>query len=145
MTGMTNPAAVLATELAEVGPEQFTAHDYRRGTVRHIVLFKFAGTASEADRSELSHRFHALADTERDGQRYIVSIESGDQISGEVEPDGFEVGFLVTFSSQGDRNFYVGEPVVADPAYLDQEHAAFKAFAGPLLAGVQVFDFAIAR
>jgi hypothetical protein len=106
MTGMTNPAALLATELAEVGTEQFTARDYRSGTVRHIVLFKLADTASEADRSELSRRFHALA-------------------------------------SQGDRNFYVGEPIVADPAHFDHEHAAFKAFVGPLLAGAQVFDFAI--
>lgn len=144
MTSMTNPAALLATELAEVGTEQFTARDYRSSTVRHIVLFKFADTASEADRSELSRRFHALAATERAGGRYIVSIESGDQISGEVAPDGYEVGFVVTFASQGDRNFYVGEPIVADPAHFDHEHAAFKAFAGPLLAGVQVFDFAIA-
>jgi hypothetical protein len=143
MTDMTNPAALLRSELAEVGPGTFTSRDYRSGTVRHIVLFKLADAASEADRSELSRRFHALGETERDGKPYIVSIESGDQISGEVEPDGFELGFVLTFASQGDRNFYIGEPVVADPAHFDHEHAAFKQFAGPLIAGVQVFDFAV--
>jgi hypothetical protein len=138
---MTNPAADLAAQLAEVGVERFTARDYRPATVRHIVLFRFADAATAADRAETEQRFRSLAHTRRDGEPYILSIESGAQISGEMGPDGFELGFVVSFASEGDRNFYVGEPVFADTAHLDTEHAAFKQYVGPLLADVQVFDF----
>ncbi len=52
---------------------------------------------------------------------------------------------MLTFSSEGDRNLYLGGPLIADPARIDHQHAAFKEFVGPLLAadphGVLVFDF----
>jgi hypothetical protein len=138
---MSNPVADLAAQLAEVGIDQFTARDYRPATVRHIVLFRFADAATEADRAETEERFRALAYTRRDGEPYILSIESGSQISGEMGEAGFELGFVVSFSSEGDRNFYVGEPVISDPENFDGEHAKFKQFVGPFLADVQVFDF----
>ena len=55
-----------------------------------------------------------------------------------------EQGFVVTFASAGDRNYYVGEPVISDSRFIDPVHADFKAFVGPLLApgGVLVFDVA---
>ena len=137
------PLTALQAELETVGAVAFTARGYRPGIVTHIVLFRYAESTSAEQRAEVSRRFHALADTERDGARYIVSIDSGEQVSGEVEPSGYDEAFVVRFASLGDRNFYVGEPIVSDPAFFDEPHARFKEFAAPQLAeaGVLVFDF----
>lgn len=138
--------AELQEESRAVGLERFTARDYRPRLVTHIVLFAFAPTTTDEQKADVARRFHALADTPRDGSPYIVSITSGAQISGEVAPGGLEYGFVVTFASLGDRNFYVGEPVVTDPAFFDPVHHEFKSFVGPLLREgsecVLVFDFA---
>jgi len=137
--------AELQEESHDVGLERFTASDYRPGLVTHIVLFAYAPTTTEEQKSEVARRFHSLAESRRNGAPYIVSITSGAQISGEVAPGGYESGFVVTFESLGDRNFYVGEPVVTDSAYFDAVHHEFKSFVGPLLRegpeGVLVFDF----
>ena len=134
-------------EIARVGVDRFTDRGYGLGSVVHIVLFRFGADVDAATRAEVDRRFHALAASEREGVPYIVSIVSGAQSSGEVEEGGFELGFVVTFASVGDRNFYVGEPIVTDPAFFDAVHAEFKRFLGPLLAsvdGVLVFDFSAA-
>lgn len=139
-------SAQLADELATVGIERFTARDYRPGTVTHIVLFRYTDAATASQRTEVAQRFAALAGTERDGAAYIRSITHGAQASGEVGrspdgPAGFDHGFVVLFDSLGDRNYYVGEPVIDDPAFFDAVHAEFKRFVGPLLADVAVLDF----
>ncbi|MCU1549852.1 MAG: Dabb family protein [Glaciihabitans sp.] len=136
---------LLQQELESVGVERFTSRDYGVGPVTHIVLFRYAPATSVEQRADVARRFHALAATQRSGEPYILSIESGAQLSGEVAPGGFEQAFIVKFSSLGDRNFYVGEPVFADSRYYDTAHASFKEFVGPLLAtapaGALVFDF----
>lgn len=78
-------------------------------------------------------------------RRLSASIETGPDISGEGLDQCFEQGFIVAFKSQADRNYYVGQPVVADPSFYDPAHQAFKDFVGPLLDqnGAFVFDFAV--
>nr|WP_246314766.1 Dabb family protein [Kineococcus aurantiacus] len=129
--------------LAEVGVAAFTARDFRPGLVRHVVLFRYRPEVDADQREEVLRRFRALADSPRDGAPYIVSIEAGPQTSGEGVDGGFDHGIVVTFASEGDRNHYVGTPVVEDPAFSDPEHARFKEFVGPLLADVLVFDVAV--
>lgn len=123
-----------------------TDPDLGRGDVVHIVLFRFADGTTEEQRAEVERRFRALADTERDGRRYIRGIRSGTQISPEGAGHGFEIGFVVEFDSEGDRNYYLGTPFVEEGAAFDEQHDAFKAFAGQHLApngdGVLVFDLA---
>lgn len=134
----------LKAELEQVGVERFTAPDYKPGLIRHIVLFRYAPSVSQADRDEVKRRFLALkTEARRNGSPYIVSIETGGEISGEGADQGLEQGFIVTFRSQGDRNYYVGQPVVTDAAHYDPAHQAFKDFVGPLLDqnGALVFDF----
>jgi hypothetical protein len=117
---------------------------YRPGDLVHIVLFRLHERATDADRREVDRRFRALAGTLRDGRRYIRGIRSGPQISPEGKARGLELGFVVEFDSEGDRNWYLGRPFVAEGADFDPEHDAFKQFVGPLLAeedGVLVFDF----
>jgi len=136
----------LKQELTSVGVEKFTAPDYKPGLVRHIVLFRYAATVTPAQKEDAKQRFLALQNlAQRDGKTYILSIETGGEISGEGADQGLEQGFIVTFKSQGDRNYYVGQPVVTDAKHYDPAHQAFKDFVGPLLDqnGALVFDFAV--
>jgi hypothetical protein len=147
-------AQQLSDELAKVGVARFTAHDYKPGLVRHVVLFRYGAQVTDGQKLEIRRRFLALrTQAMRAGKPYILSIETGGEISGEGADQGLEQGFIVSFGSQGDRNYYVGQPVVADPAFYDPAHQAFKDFVGPLLHtsvsgsvdGVVVFDFAVGR
>lgn len=139
------PAAErLAHRCAQIGERAFTARDYGAAPLRHIVLLRFANDVPIATHELMIERFLRLKDDcLRDGRPYIRSIEHGRQESGEGNGLGFEHAFLVTFDSEGDRNFYVGEPIVHDPSCFDPVHHAFKAAIGPTLApqGVLVFDF----
>jgi hypothetical protein len=111
------------------------------------VLFRLRDDAPAGSHAEVERRFRALADSPHpDGSGpYIRSLHAGRQSSPEGVGRGFELGFVLTFSSEGDRNLYLGEPLIADPSRIDAQHAAFKEFVGPLLApdphGVLVFDF----
>lgn len=133
-----------AVPALSTSPALSTAPDHRPGDVVHVVLFRFRDSTSAEERREVERRFRALADGTRNGRRYIRSIRSGAQISPEVAGHGFEVGFVVEFSSEGDRNYYLGRPVVGDSDDFDRDHDAFKRFVGPLVApdgaGVLVFD-----
>lgn len=133
--------SALTDELDRLGPERFTAPDHRPGDVVHVVLFRFRPSVDDASRAEVERRLRALqSEPDPTRGRYIVSIDVGEQASGEGAGGGFELAFVMRFASQGDRNYYVGAPVQTDPAHLDPAHAAFKEFAGPLLAGVLVYD-----
>ncbi|MBS0981629.1 Dabb family protein [Gluconobacter cerinus] len=137
-------ATVASQQLArQVGYAQFTAADWHVGIVRHMVMFRYKKDATTAQRAEVSGRFLHLAQDSRrpDGRPVVVSIETGFQNSGEGVEGGLQQAFLVTFRSEGDRNYYVGKPVVTDPAFFDPAHEAFKEFAGPYLDKVMVFDY----
>ncbi|MDM8358856.1 Dabb family protein [Pandoraea communis] len=134
----------LAYRCAQIGERAFTARDYGATPIRHIVLLRFSNDVSIAAREPMIERFLRLKDEcLRDGRPYIRSVEHGRQESGEGNGLGFEHAFLMTFESEGDRNFYVGEPIVRDATCFDPVHHAFKADIGPMLApqGALVFDF----
>ena len=143
---MTTPADRLAAERDHIGPVAFTAASYRPGEVVHIVLFRLKPSVSDTERDEVVRRFLALGQAcLRDGQPYIREIVAGRPNGGEGAERGFELGFVLRFASEGDRNYYCGGPIVTDAALCDPAHDAFKHFVGPLLAdatGVLVFDFA---
>lgn len=131
------------------GPDEaaLTATDYRPGIVRHIVLFRYRDSTTRAQRQEIGKRFHALAASPRNGERYIISIESGLQNSLEGHHHGLEHGFIVTFKSEGDRNYYVGTPLIRNSQFYDAAHGDFKRFLAPHLdpttPSVVVFDFTV--
>lgn len=122
-----------------------TAPDYRPGLLRHIVLFQYSEATTPEQRQEIEDRFHALAESKRQGRRYIASIESGVQNSPEGKHRDLEHGFIVTFESEGDRNYYLGEPLITNPACYDPAHHEFKRFVRQYLSptGVLVFDFTV--
>ncbi len=128
-----------------LGPAAFTAPGYKPGAIRHIVLFRFRDGVTPARVAEVKRRFLALRqEARRNGRPYILQIDAGAQISGEGADHGYRLGFVVSFGSEGDRNYYVGTPIVTDPAFCDPAHQRFKDFVAPLLAetdGALVFDF----
>ncbi|HIF6626647.1 TPA: Dabb family protein [Serratia marcescens] len=126
----------------------FTASDYHPGLLKHIVLFKYKNGVTQAEKDAVAARFLSLKRTIRQKEisPYILSIVEGPQNSSEGLSRGFEHGFIVTFKSEGDRNFYVGKPIVTMPGYYDETHEEFKRFVRPLLNddnGVLVFDFSL--
>ncbi len=134
----------LKEELTRVGVAQFTASNYKPGVVRHIVLFRYGPQVTLEQKQKAKNRFLALKYLAlKNGKRYILSIETGAEISGEGADQGLEQGFIVTFKSEGDRNYYVGQPVITDAHFYDPAHQAYKDFVGQLLDqnGVVVFDF----
>ncbi|PIJ49401.1 stress responsive alpha-beta barrel [Erwinia sp. OLTSP20] len=138
----------LSQQREVIGEAAFTAKDYKPRLVKHIVLFKYKPDVTAAQRDEVVSRFMSLSHSVRPGESspYILYIVEGVQNSGEGADNGFEQGFIVTFKSEGDRNYYVGKPLVKTPGYYDEAHDAFKQFVAPLLSkdnGVLVFDFSL--
>lgn len=144
------PAESLKQALAELGPQGFTDTNYKPGLIRHLVLFRYENSVTPEQKQEIKERFLALQKScKRNGHEYILSIETGTQNSGEGVDQNLEQGFMVTFKSEGDRNYYVGQPVLADSNFYDPAHQAFKEFVGQFLhtpinpTGVVVFDFKV--
>lgn len=145
-TARPDAAALAAQQLRDqVGLAAFTAPDFRPGTVKHMVMFELRPGATDAQRKMVVQEFLDLARLSRrpNGSTVVQSIETGLQDSGEGVDRGLQLGFLVTFKSQGDRNFYVGRPIVNDPAFFDAAHERYKQKVGALLQQVVVFDFPV--
>ena len=132
--------------------QKITAQDYNPGALRHIVIFKFRPEVTAAQIQDINTRFLALkSECLRDGKKYIRSIDSGLANSPEGADQGKQIGFIVTLNSEGDRNYYVGQPQInpTDTDYFDPAHVKFKNIVGPLLAtpvvpdGVFVFDYKV--
>lgn len=139
-------AASLHAQIAQVGLAAFTAADYKPGVVHHVVMIRFKSGVDQAKRASIIEQFMAMQKSAvRDGRHYIVSAETGPQISGEGASHGLEQAFIFTFASQGDRNYFIGTPVVNDPKYYEPVHAAFKKVLIPTLAknGLVSFDFPV--
>lgn len=134
----------LQEEQKSVSPEVFTSSCYKPGLIRHIILIRYSPEVTEAQRQATIERFMSLKETElRNGKPYIVDIEYGEQSSGEGADQNYEYAFIVTFKSEGDRNYYVGYPVVTNRKYTAHSVEKFKAFARPFINGSQllVFDY----
>ena len=136
----------LMSECHAVGAATFTSATYKVGAIKHIVLLRYKSAVTLAQKEEIKQRFFDLKNTaQRHGKPYIDSIVGGEQMSGEGLGGGFDHGFIVTFKSEGDRNYYVGSPIVSASSYYDSAHESFKKYISPLLdlerGGALVFDF----
>jgi hypothetical protein len=144
-SGRRRPTESKSVNHSQQRERELTDRAYRRGAVRNIVLFRYRPGTSEADLQQVRDRFHALQSSHRDGEPYILGIESGHQNSPEGLGQGFQRAFIVSFASEGDRNYYLGEPLITDPDLYDPMHHAFKTFIGshldPHQGSALVFDF----
>ena len=132
---------------AQDRPSQASEKAPTSHVIKHFVAFRFKDSVTESQRVEVQNRFLALkTNARRNGKNYILSIESGLANSPEGADQGMTQGYIVTFKSAEDRDYYVGKPFFAD---FDPAHDAFKQLVGPLLdtddqgkvTGVFVFDF----
>lgn len=97
--------------------------------VRHVVVFKYKGTATEAQIAEVTRAFRALKDTIPG----ILSFEQGRNHSPEKLDQGFTNVYLLTFTSVAARDAYLPHP----------EHKKFGDLLGRLdvVESVFVVDF----
>ncbi len=117
----------------------FSAH---ARPVKHFVAFKFDQSVTTQEKELVLKKFLALKNKcLKSNKTYIISIEAGLANSPEGADQGYEQGYIVTFASKQDRDYYVGKPFFTN---FDPAHDEFKNFVGPLLqkdSGAFVFDF----
>jgi hypothetical protein len=95
--------------------------------LRHVVIFKFKESATPAQIKQVEDAFRALP-----GKiKQVKSFEWGTNVSPENLAQGYTHCFLLTFSSDKDRDAYL-----VDPA-----HKAFGQLLGPYLDKAFVVDF----
>jgi hypothetical protein len=95
--------------------------------LRHVVLFKFKETSTEADIKTLESAFAQLPEKIKE----IKDFEWGLNNSPEGLDKGFTHCFFVTFESEEARAVYLPHP----------DHQAFVALLGPHADDVLVFDY----
>lgn len=95
--------------------------------LRHVVLFKFKENASAAEIKSVEDAFRLLPSK----INLIKGFEWGTNNSPEKLNEGLTHSFLLTFTSEKDRNDYLVHPA----------HKAFGALLTPFLDKVVVLDF----
>ncbi|UCF39222.1 MAG: Dabb family protein [Acidobacteriota bacterium] len=110
----------LSLFLASTGESQ-------RGQLRHVVAFKFKEDATPEKIKEVETAFRGLQSKIPE----IINFEMGTNVSPEGLNKGFTHCFILTFTSESDRDIYLEHP----------DHKAFGAGLGPVLADVFVVDF----
>jgi hypothetical protein len=103
------------------------AHADKEGKLRHLVLFKYKETASEAQIQKIEAAFAALPSK----INTIRDFEMGKNISEEGLDQGFTHCYLVTFDDKAGLDVYLPHP----------DHQAFVELLKPSLDKVFVVDF----
>ena len=111
-----------------ISPVQGHAQQKDSGKLlRHVVMFKFKDTSSQADVKKVEEAFRALS-----GKLPLIkAFEWGTNNSPENLNQGLTHCFLVTFSSEKDRETYLVHP----------DHQAFVEVLKPHLDKVTVIDY----
>ena len=95
--------------------------------LRHVVLFRFKESTSQADKNKIADAFRALPAKISE----IRSFEWGTNVSVENLSQGFTHCFVLTFASERDRDAYLVHPA----------HKEFGNIIGSALDKVLVVDF----
>jgi hypothetical protein len=95
--------------------------------LQHVVLFKFKADAKPEDIKKVETAFKALKDQIKE----IKAFEWGLNNSPENLNEGYTHCFLVSFSSENDRDAYLPHP----------KHKEFVAMIGPYLEKALVVDY----
>lgn len=96
---------------------------------RHIVLFKFKEETGQDKIMELDRHFRSLPAS----IDVLTSLEGGENDSPENLAGGFTHGYLLTFSSEQDRDAYLPHP----------EHQSFVGELKEAIEDVLVFDYSV--
>src|ERR1051326_53849 len=117
-------AALLMILLA---PPAFPAPPQQEKVLRHVVIFRFKETTSQADIKKIEDAFRALPKKIHE----IRSFEWGTNVSSEKLNQGYTHCFILTFASDQDRDVYLVHPA----------HKEFGNIIGDALDKVLVVDF----
>ncbi len=104
-----------------------TAKDEESKLLRHVVIFKFKDSSSEADIKKVVDAFRELPSK----IPAVAEFEFGTNNSPEGLNEGFTHCFLITFKSEKDREAYLPHPA----------HAAFVEVLKPHLDKALVVDY----
>ena len=104
-----------------------TASSKNHGHLRHVVAFKFKDTASPAEVKKVETAFRAL----KSKIPQIGTLEAGTNNSPENLNKGCTHGWILTFTSEKDRDAYLVHP----------DHQELGKLVRPLVADVFVIDF----
>lgn len=114
--------------LAAIAPGVYAEKpESQKKVLRHVVLFKFLDSTTEAEVDEVAKAFAALP-TKIDS---IIAFEWGTNVSPEGKADGFTHCFFVTFADEDGRDKYLPHP----------DHKAFGQLLRPKLEKVLVVDY----
>ncbi|UCA61805.1 Dabb family protein [Chryseobacterium rhizoplanae] len=112
----------------------------------HLVFFRFRKNITDLEKQEVIRRFLELKNSLKEGKPYIRFIEYGYENDKSAVDMGFDIVFRVGFSSEADRDYYVGKPFLTDSGKFDPMHDAFKNFVSSYLdhsGGALVFDYQV--
>jgi len=104
-----------------------TASSKNHGHLRHVVAFKFKDTTSPTDVKKVETAFRSL----KSKIPQIATLEAGTNNSPENLNKGCTHGWILTFTSEKDRDAYLVHP----------DHQEFGKLVRPLVADVFVIDF----
>lgn len=93
----------------------------------HVVSFKFKADAKKEQVDEVVNAFRDL----KKKIKVIQEFSWGTNVSPEKHDKGFTHAFILSFSSEKDRDEYLVHP----------DHKAFGKIVGPVLADVFVVDY----
>ncbi len=99
----------------------------KKGSIKHVVAFKFKDGASKADIEKVEMAFKDL----KKKIKVIRDFETGTNISPENLNKGFTHGWILTFANEKDRDTYLKHP----------DHEAFATLAKSMIADGFVIDF----
>jgi len=103
------------------------SNEKKGNALRHVVLFSFKETSSTKDVESVIAEFTAL----QKKIKQIKSLEWGLNNSPEKLNEGLTHAFILTFSSEKDRDDYLVHP----------DHKVFGDFVGKHISKVVVVDF----
>ena len=122
----TSPKSSEKQEMA-TAPEVAPQAEENSKQLRHVVLFKFKESSTEADIAKVEEAFSALPSK----IPQIKGYEWGTNNSPEGLDKGFTHCFFLSFDSEEDRAIYLPHP----------DHKAFGDVLGPHLDDVLVIDY----
>ncbi len=129
-----NPYFQLREELDKIGLQAFTAPNYKPRIVKYTIVFRYLKTTTVAQQEEVRKRFMELKEkAKRNGHQYIVSIQDTMQNDLRWVDKKSDQCFTIIFHTEGDRNYFVGTPVIRNPNFYDTAYQEFKEFAAPFL------------
>lgn len=118
--------AILAILCLGIATNQ-AAEPARKGTLRHVVVFKYKDGVSAGQIQKVEEAFFAL----KDKIPAIAAFESGTNNSPENLNKGLTHCYLITFKTEKDRDAYLVHPA----------HKAFVDIVKPVLDDVLVIDY----